>query len=439
MRNVLGFGLAAGVASLVACSSSPVDGTGAVASDMMGTGGGATSHAMSPPPGSGIVNANLTCGRSPAPGLMSAPAGTQVMAGTVNVYIIWYGIWTNIDFPRSAQQVIVTNFVQALGGSPYFDVNSQFYGANGGVTGQLVLAGSATDGGSHGTRLGPGAVGDIVSYTLAQGWLPTDPNGVYLVMAAQGVTESNGNGSFCASYCGYHSVETVGGVGVKYAFIGDPLTCPASTPCLDWCPGNPTPNGYPDADQMVSVIAHELSESVTDPLLGGWRDSGGWENADKCAWIYGNTYTTANGAQANLSLGGHDYLVQQAWINQGSGYCGMALPAAPSCFVNQACGNEGLVFACGPVQGDLVLQRQDANGITTLATVPAEPAQFQGGGVSDNPPGSGTVGYRGCANTGAGQLCSPWTTVDLPAPNCVKCPKGWVDCGGWCARNPRNC
>ena len=35
---------------------------------------------------------------------------------------------------------------------------------------------------------------------------------------------------------------------------------------------------------MVSVIAHEAAEAVSDPNLNAWFDSTGQENADKCAW-----------------------------------------------------------------------------------------------------------------------------------------------------------
>ena len=45
-----------------------------------------------------------------------------------------------------------------------------------------------------------------------------------------------------------------------------------------------------------SIIAHELEEAVTDPDLNAWYDQRGYENADKCAWTFGTTYTAANGS-----------------------------------------------------------------------------------------------------------------------------------------------
>ena len=44
----------------------------------------------------------------------------------------------------------------------------------------------------------------------------------------------------------------------------------------------------------------------------------GEEGADRCSWKYGDTYTAANGAQANMKLNGIDYLIQQNWaVGQG--------------------------------------------------------------------------------------------------------------------------
>jgi hypothetical protein len=72
---------------------------------------------------------------------------------------------------------------------------------------------------------------------------------------------------------------------------------------------------------MASVLAHELEEAVTDPDLNAWYDTTGKENADKCAWKFGTTYTTSNGALANMKLGARDYLIQQNWLNDAGGLC----------------------------------------------------------------------------------------------------------------------
>lgn len=43
----------------------------------------------------------------------------------VNVYLIWYGNWSN-----DTQPAIVTDFVKRLGGTAYFNINSSYYDYN---------------------------------------------------------------------------------------------------------------------------------------------------------------------------------------------------------------------------------------------------------------------------------------------------------------------
>jgi hypothetical protein len=74
---------------------------------------------------------------------------------------------------------------------------------------------------------------------------------------------------------------------------------------------------------MASIIAHELEEAVTDPDLNAWYDGRGAENADKCAWTFGTTYHAPNGALANVALGSRNFLIQQNWVNSGSGFCAL--------------------------------------------------------------------------------------------------------------------
>jgi hypothetical protein len=58
-----------------------------------------------------------------------------------------------------------------------------------------------------------------------------------------------------------------------------------------------SPNGDPAIDAAVSIFAHELAETATDPLLNAWwADSDGDENADKCSFNFGEnvlSWTTA--------------------------------------------------------------------------------------------------------------------------------------------------
>ncbi|CAI7874792.1 unnamed protein product [Closterium sp. NIES-53] len=50
-----------------------------------------------------------------------------------------------------------------------------------------------------------------------------------------------------------------------------------------------SPNGMPRIDSMVSTIGHEITEAATDPdVATGWLTSEGNENADLCAWQFGD-------------------------------------------------------------------------------------------------------------------------------------------------------
>src|SRR5262249_15731027 len=111
---------------------------------------------------------------------------------------------------------------------------------------------------------------------------------------------------------------------IKYSFVGN-----ASGASLSSCAEqiSSSPNGDLGADAMVSVIAHELEEAATDPDLNAWFDGSGQENADKCAWTFGATYTATNGSLANMKLGARDYLIQQNWLNAQGGFCTLSYVA----------------------------------------------------------------------------------------------------------------
>jgi hypothetical protein len=63
---------------------------------------------------------------------------------------------------------------------------------------------------------------------------------------------------------------------------------------------------------MVSVIAHELEETNTDPNLNAWYDANGAEDADKCAWTFGHSLSqTSTGAYYNMTLNSRNFLIQR--------------------------------------------------------------------------------------------------------------------------------
>jgi len=240
--------------------------------------------------------------------------GGPIITGTVNAYYIWYGNWSG-----NSATTILQDFGSNIGGSPYFNINTTYSNASGAkVSGAVHLAGSTTDNYSFGVALTDSQIESVVTQAISSGRVPKDTNGVYFVLTSADVNATSG---FCTQYCGWHDHATIGGSDIKYSFVGNPDRCPSA--CEQQTTG---PNGNAGADGMASIIAHELEEATTDPDLNAWYDVRGQENADKCAWTFGTTYATTNGAKANMHLGTRDYLIQRNWVNASGGYCAVSYP-----------------------------------------------------------------------------------------------------------------
>lgn len=239
------------------------------------------------------------------------PGGTVI--SQPNAYVIWYGNWDAKSCSAeggSSTPGIINDFLDSLGESDWNKINTTYYQVVNGtktfVQPTAEVAGCTVDTGSQGLTLDGetgSQVSDVVDHALSTKALPTDPNGVYLVLTASDVNVAD----FMTSLCAYHWMYDNAQATIKYAFIGDASTNLAS--CAPQVTNSP--NGNPAADAMVSVIAHEFVEAVSDPEGLSWYDQAGFENADKCAWMYGKASKTANGSFANMTLGDRQYLVQQ--------------------------------------------------------------------------------------------------------------------------------
>lgn len=243
--------------------------------------------------------------------------GGAVMTGGATVYFIWYGSWSG-----NSATTILTDLVSNIGGSAWFNINTTYANTTAFVKNDVTYGGSTEDAYSQGIALTDAKVKTIVSNAVGSGALPPDPNGVYFVLTSSDVSETSG---FCTEYCGWHNHATIGGQDIKYAFVGNTDRCPA---VCEWQTLGPNNNG--GADGMASILAHELSETVTDPDLDAWYDATGYENADKCMWKFGATYQPFPGAEANVRIGDRDFLIQQNWLNLGSGSCSVAYGSAAS-------------------------------------------------------------------------------------------------------------
>ena len=258
--------------------------------------------------------------------------GGPVVDGVSNIYFIWYGCWradvicSNLGNPSI--QFVLSDFVSHLGSSPYFQINSTYPNADGQApSGGLFFGGSTVDFAySQGNELTETDIAGIVSNQVLSSGLPLDPSALYIVISSEDVS-ANSVGFCQIGAPPHHGYSTVLGTTFRYGFVGHAGRCPlAAAPQFVAANGSllPTPNGDLAADAMASNLAHVLSAMVTNPYGSGWFDRYGFENADKCQGQFGPTFTTANGARANVHLGYRDYLIQENWVNDKRARCAMS-------------------------------------------------------------------------------------------------------------------
>jgi hypothetical protein len=254
-----------------------------------------------------------------------------VLTGTINVYPIWYGCWSEACGNADSTQTIfvLADFMSTLGSTPYFQINSTYPNSSGiAPSGGILYAGGDVDPyQSHGFELTATDVEGIIADQVLGSRLPLDPSGVYLVLASPNVSSQALGFCTAVNTPPYHGVGEVLGTQFRYGFVGDPKRCPTlEAPQFVATDGTllPTPNSNLAGDSMAAKIAHVLNTIVTDPSGGAWYDRYGLENADKCQGTFGQTYTVANGARANIRLGQRDFLLGQNWVNDRRGRCALS-------------------------------------------------------------------------------------------------------------------
>jgi hypothetical protein len=224
-----------------------------------------------------------------------------VMNNVVVLPIYWGSTWSSSD-PKIAG---LNTFYSGMSGTQYARTSDEYPAS---ATGQTNSAGTisvATQGhlfdnsGASGGQKTSAILAEVCRALTANGVAPVS-NGYYPVY-----TDLPRGG---AQYCAWHSWGACGSTNVQFAFFwkldGDAGCDPKSTV---------TSNQGLAA--LANVSGHELSEARTDPRGAGWYDSGGAENADKCAWVFPDAY---------VSFGTTKWKVQGNWsndaYNNGYGY-----------------------------------------------------------------------------------------------------------------------
>ena len=154
---------------------------------------------------------------------------------------------------------------------------------------------------------------ELQSFIAANG-LPTGMSTAYFVFLPVGVgTCFDSTSSECSyqQFCAYHGWIGNGAPGtILYANM--PYADQPSAGAK--CDIESSPNGS-DADATINVTSHEHNEMMTDPLGNAWYDSGGYEVADKCAWIFGANLGATQYGGYNQAIATGKYELQQEWSN----------------------------------------------------------------------------------------------------------------------------
>jgi Phosphate-induced protein 1 conserved region len=253
--------------------------------------------------------------------------GGPVLKGNpVPIYLIFYGNWNGTGSNTAASVSLIEHFVSTLGNSAIEHVATTYGDNTGNVSGNVSLGGVATV--SSSSNLSDSSLQTTVANVLNSGALPRNANGIYMVLTSSNINETSG---FCTQYCGFHTHATLGGVDIKYAFVGNPDRCPSGCEIQTTGPNSPA-TGVGGADGLINVFSHEQFEAITDPDLNAWFDNSGQEDSDKCNFNFGTTSTcNANGlcsasgtsahAKYSQTFGSNNWMIQQQWENAAGGKC----------------------------------------------------------------------------------------------------------------------
>lgn len=278
--------------------------------------------------------------------------GIGVTTGPEKVYLVFYGSqWgtqgtnANGDVTLSGDPNGEAPYLQQLfkglgtGGETWSGVMTQYcdgvtvgaqtcpasntqhvgYPTGGALAGVWVDESVASPAQANGNQLANEAItaaGHFANTTAA-----SNRDAQYVILSPTG-TNPDGFNTATGNFCAWHDYNgdatlTGGAAASPYgdiAFTNSPYVTDAGTSC-----GQNFVNANGTLDGVSIVEGHEYAETVTDQNpAGGWTDSTGAENGDKCAWIAAGS---AGGA-GNLSLTSGSFAMQGTWANDGAAGAG---------------------------------------------------------------------------------------------------------------------
>jgi hypothetical protein len=260
-----------------------------------------------------------------------------VETGADHVYLVYWGSqWNNND--PSGEAAIQQSFFSGVGGSSWNNSVTQYCE---GVSSGTIVCPATGVGVTHASNVSgvfAGAWSDNVSATGASMAAPSSPTqsqlaGEAIKAAAHfgntgvgsnntvqyviSTATQNSSSGFGTQYCAWHS-STSSSYG-NIAYTNMPYITDAGANC------GANFNGLGPLAGITIVGGHEFGETETDIFPnGGWLDSRGAENGDKCAWI-----SSGQGAAAKVTFTTGTFPVQSLWSNasnSGRGGCVLSYP-----------------------------------------------------------------------------------------------------------------
>lgn len=214
------------------------------------------------------------------------------------------------DYPGHSLDNNSTQYYQNISGKTYI----KNAGGLGGfyVDNRAYPASGCTDPLTPGNCLSDAQIQHEVRHVMKlTGWTG-GLNHIFLVFTSSG-EGSCLDGVHCAYnyYCAYHGFISTASGPIIYTNqpFADLFHCQVG--------GVPSPNGNPQGDATTSIVSHEVTESITDPLLDAWFTAEGNEIGDLCAYNYGTL--TWDGGNANEVWNGDPNLLQQEFDNHVGG------------------------------------------------------------------------------------------------------------------------
>ncbi|HYX68002.1 MAG TPA: hypothetical protein VE825_02625 [Terriglobales bacterium] len=266
-------------------------------------------------------------------GVSDGSAGSIGVETAPKVYVVFWGSQWNSNDPSGEASILIGNgtggFLGGVGGSSWNNSVTQY--CQGVASGTIFCNGAGTPAGNpSGTLAGfwydnAGAApahptqsqlaGEAVNAAGHFGNTSVTNNASvqYVIATATG----NSSSGFGTQYCAYHSSTSSSFGDVAYTNL--PYITDAGASC------GANFNGLGPNAGITIVEGHEMAETESDQFPnGGWLDSGGSENGDKCAWI-----SSGQGASADIILSTGTYPVQSLWsnaFNNGAGGCVLSYP-----------------------------------------------------------------------------------------------------------------